>query len=169
MNKNTKQSIKNSFIWWIVFSITVLTFWLAYSAWTSITTVNSWDVLSSTKLNEIINRLNSINEKSLATAWVNFDGTSCTWWAWNECTIRDSYNINKVVRNTTWSFDLFFTINMDNTNYVTVWNIPYSWVAASVFNIWSQLNNKVNVNTGNYNVAYNSNLTLVQVFWWKTY
>lgn len=116
MNLNTKQAIKNSLIWWIVFSLTVLSFWLAYSAWIAISTESDWWTLTAAKWNTIVNRLNSINEKSLATAWVNFNWTTCTWWVWaNECTIRDSYNINKVVRIATWQFIVYFTNAMDNT------------------------------------------------------
>ena len=176
MKITTKQAIKNSFIWAIVFSITVLWFGLAYWAWTTISTETDWQPLSAAKWNILVNRLNSIDEKSLPTAWVNFNGTSCTWWAWNECVLISSYNILKVTKSTTWQFIVYFLNNMDNNYYWVIWtplyNNTYNWWALTVderisaktvssFPIW--------IYTANWSAWSDSISTSVTVFWWKTY
>lgn len=175
MNQNTKQVIKNSFIWAVVFSLTVLWFGLAYWAWTSISSVNTWDSLTATKWNELVTRLNSINEKSLATAWVSFNGNSCTWGVWaNECTIRDSYNINKVIRLSTWTYRATFENNMSNTNYIISWSAVWStntWYNSLIVSNWivNDLSyfefRTININSTLYNLSN----VMVVLNWWKTY
>lgn len=104
---------------WIVVVIGVTSIW--YAAFTNILTVSDGEQLTSWKWNELVNRLNSIDEQQLATAWVNFDGRFCTGWAWNECVIRDSYNVSRVTRVTTGHFYIHFQTAMDNPNYVMTW------------------------------------------------
>jgi len=54
----------------------------------------------------------------LARAWVNFDGTAgTTVGAEFRCTVRSSYNVNRVVRNTTGDYSIYFTTSMTNANY----------------------------------------------------
>jgi hypothetical protein len=48
-------------------------------------------------------------------AWVNFDGTTVN--AQNECTIRASGNITKVVRTGTGSYTVYMTVPMIDINY----------------------------------------------------
>lgn len=50
--------------------------------------------------------------KNQCTAWVNFDGTT------TPPTIKDSYNVSSVVRNSTGFYDIYFKTQMDNVNYV---------------------------------------------------
>jgi hypothetical protein len=53
-----------------------------------------------------------------AKAWVNFDGTTVTVvGAESRCTIRSSYNVSKVVRNTTGDYSIYFTTPMIDVNY----------------------------------------------------
>jgi len=49
--------------------------------------------------------------KNACTAWVNFDGTT------TPPTIRDSFNVNDVVRTATGKYTIYFTVDMDNVNY----------------------------------------------------
>jgi len=56
----------------------------------------------------------NLSNKGVATAWVNFDGTDCPS---NNCTIRDSYNVKNVTYIGTGTYDIYFTIPMDNGNY----------------------------------------------------
>ena len=49
--------------------------------------------------------------KGVATAWVNFDGTT------TPPTIRDSYNVSSVARLATGNYEIYFTTPMDNANY----------------------------------------------------
>jgi len=78
----------------------------------------SWQVASK----GYVDTQNSVEAQRLPTAWVNFDGSSCTWW-WgsNECTIRSQYNITRIVRNSQWAYTAYFTTAMDNTNYTLIW------------------------------------------------
>lgn len=51
-------------------------------------------------------------------AWVNFDGTVVN--GANECTIRGSGNVTKVVRNGTGNYTVYFATAMPDTNYAAV-------------------------------------------------
>ncbi|MDD5213523.1 MAG: hypothetical protein PHG82_03790 [Candidatus Gracilibacteria bacterium] len=88
-----------------------------YAAWTALSTETDGGTLTSTKWNAVINRLNSIDQKSLATAWVNFDGTVCTLGTGNDCNIRSSFNISRVRKITTGQYEVFFANPVDNINY----------------------------------------------------
>lgn len=180
MGNNLKLTVRNSLIWWIIFSLTVLWFWLVYWAWTAIWTVSDGQSLTSAKWNEVVNRLNAIDQKQLATAWVNFNGRSCTWWAWlNECSIRDSYNVSKVARNSQWYYVVFFLNAMDNWNYsgsVTCGaNIAGDWHRIGMFwwyqYDWVPINRSIN--SVNIATVYSDNLKYdiwdvsVVVYGWK--
>lgn len=56
-------------------------------------------------------KANEYQGKNACTAWVNFDGTT------TPPTIRDSYNVSKVVRVATGIFDVYFENEMDNIGY----------------------------------------------------
>ena len=83
-----KETIKKSIIWWVAFSLTVMIVWVTYAAFVNINTVNNWETLSSTLMNNIIN-----NQKDLDTrlwlinsvpSWaiIAFNSSSCpTWWS----------------------------------------------------------------------------------------
>lgn len=150
---------------WIIFIL--LLSWISYAAWTTLSTETDWATITVDKWNAIINRLNSIDQKSLATAWVNFDWTNCSWWAWvNECTIKDSYNISKVIRMSVGQYDIYFTNSMTNNNYVVnIWQLtPGSWVSWESYK--NRLTNKVSVWTINYTSWVDIEAS-VTIFWWK--
>jgi len=120
-----KNHILKSITWGIIFSITVLVIGITYA---SLPTATTWESLTATKWNDVINMVNTLDTQSsleaqrLPTAWVNFDGSSCTWWVGsNECTIRSQYNITRIVRNSQWAYTAYFTTAMDNTNYTLIW------------------------------------------------
>lgn len=52
----------------------------------------------------------------MATAWVNFDGATVD--GSNHCTIRDSYNVDYVLRVATGQYKVYFSTAMDNASYV---------------------------------------------------
>lgn len=56
-------------------------------------------------------KANEFKGKNACTAWVNFDGTT------TPPTIRDSYNVEAVIRTATGYYDVYFNNQMDNTNY----------------------------------------------------
>lgn len=96
------NTIKKSFLWWIVFLWTILFWFIWYSAWTSliadIPSQNSWDIMTSsiwnnlvTKLNKTIDNVNYLSDKTVPTwAIMAFNWTTCpTWWtaadwSWDE-------------------------------------------------------------------------------------
>lgn len=70
-----------------------------------------------------------VNHPGMATAWVNFDGTQ------NPPSIRASYNISSVVKNSNGVYTIEFETPMDNVNYVVAGvydlkNITTSYVAS---------------------------------------
>lgn len=76
------NSIKNWFLFWITFLITIL-FWIIwYWAWSNLSIVNSWDSLTASKWNELINKVNIIwNTYAPSWAVMSFYLTNCPeWW-----------------------------------------------------------------------------------------
>ena len=70
-------------------------------------------------------KANEYQGKNACTAWVNFDGTT------TPPTIRDSYNVSKVIRTQAGIYDIYFENEMDNSNYVvsgTTGGTNSSWV-----------------------------------------
>ncbi len=57
----------------------------------------------------IFDKINAIDTKSLATAWVNFDGS--------DGSIRDSFNVSGVVRDAAGEYTVTFATTMDNKDY----------------------------------------------------
>jgi hypothetical protein len=57
----------------------------------------------------------NVEHKGLATAWVNFDGTSAVG---TDCTIRDSYNINRVEHTAAGFYTIHFSSSMNTLNYI---------------------------------------------------
>ncbi|MFK7779853.1 MAG: hypothetical protein QM490_01785 [Candidatus Gracilibacteria bacterium] len=96
---------------------------IAYSAFTTINTVNTGETLTAATFNDIINnqadldaRLSSIDPKQLPTAWIYFDGATCS----ATCTIFDSYGIDRVERVTTGKYNVFFSTPMIDINYAFI-------------------------------------------------
>ena len=56
-------------------------------------------------------KANKYKGKNACTAWVNFDGTT------TPPTIKDSYNVSKVIRTATGLYDIYFAEEMDNLNF----------------------------------------------------
>jgi hypothetical protein len=72
---------------------------------------------------EIKKAINADNSPPIyaCRAWVNFDGTTVTNVGGEDrCTIRESGNVSKVVRNATGRFTVHFTTTMPDTSYCIV-------------------------------------------------
>lgn len=92
-----KETIKKAIVFWLVSSVTILLVGFAYAA---ITTVNSWDTLTATKFNEVINATN---------------GTSGTWTA----SLKWNSNPSNVDLNS-------INASVDSTGiYYKVWNMVF--------------------------------------------
>jgi hypothetical protein len=59
--------------------------------------------------------------KGSAKAWVNFDGTVAT-----PSTIRSSYNVSSITKNTTGDYTINFTNAMPNVNYALLGTSGYT-------------------------------------------
>jgi hypothetical protein len=59
-------------------------------------------------------KLGTAEQKQIAKAWVNFDGTT------SPGTIRSSYNVSSVTRTATGNFTINFNVAMQDTNYSVV-------------------------------------------------
>jgi hypothetical protein len=146
------KEIKSGLVFWITAWISILIIGASYAAFTAIPQETDGQPLTATKWNTLVDRLNSIDEKQLATAWVNFDGTNCTAWVGNnECIIRDSYNVLKVTRSSVGHFYIHFQTIMDHQNYVVTWMTWWSgWTN------WDEtfpvIRDTVNTNTSQVNI-----------------
>jgi hypothetical protein len=72
---------------------------------------------------EIKKALNADNAPPIfaCRAWVNFDGTTVTNVGGEDrCTIRESGNVSKVVRNSTGDYTISFTTAMPTANYAVI-------------------------------------------------
>ncbi|MDD5213524.1 MAG: hypothetical protein PHG82_03795 [Candidatus Gracilibacteria bacterium] len=113
-----KQTIKKGIIFGLSAGLTMLIIGATYAAWTALSTETDGGTLTSTKWNAVINRLNSIDQRQLATAWINFNGVNCSSGAGaNECIINSSYNVSKVIRLGVGRYEVQFLSPMDNSNY----------------------------------------------------
>lgn len=108
---------RKKFIEWIVQWSWLVAFLIAssivYWAWTNIPSVSDWQTLQASTLNNIIDRLNSIDEKQLPTSWVYFDWATCS----TTCTIYDSYNVNRIEKVASGKYNVYFNTPMNNYNY----------------------------------------------------
>jgi hypothetical protein len=60
----------------------------------------------------------TIYKENITTAWVYFDGTSCSGGAGlNECTMNAKFNVDKIIRTDTGTYDVYWKTAMANTNY----------------------------------------------------
>ena len=170
------NEIKKWLTFWITAWFTMLVIWVSYAAFTTITQVAPSDTLTASTFNTIITnqedlkaRLDWIDPKQLAKAWVNFDS------AWN---IRDSYNVSSVSHDGVWLYTLNFTnpINKNNSaiSIVTDWWTTTWWVwfinntsYTSNYADWD--NSKLSINIRrNDNNDYLDNRWFISilVFWW---
>lgn len=159
----------NNFKQWLIHWVWILTIiaiaWISYSAYqTTIDRAVSNTLLTAEKYNQLVDRLEEIDQKQLATAWVNFDWTNCPS---NICDIRDSYNVSSVTRNYNGNYTINFENFMQNSNYSTFlnhWDVTQrGWdILISQTSSWTRVEtrdehwNEINASTIN-----------VQVFWGK--
>lgn len=168
------EQIKKWIFQWIGIILILWISSITYATWVNITQVNNWEVLDASTINNLIDnqkdldtRLNAINTKSLATAWVNFDWTNCTWWAWlNECIIRDSFNISKVIRNSIWQYTVNFSTPMINVNYSAVAAMSLVSSSAEHPYVKNYTSTWVSIILAHSSFIDQANVSL-QVFWWK--
>lgn len=70
-----KETIKKAFLWWIVFLWTVILWFYWFAAYTNLPTQNTWDTITQSIWNDVINKINNI--------WNNVDTLSWSQlWIW---------------------------------------------------------------------------------------
>jgi hypothetical protein len=72
-------------------------------------------------------KLGTDEQKQICKAWVNFDGTTAT-----PSTIRSSYNVSSVTKNSTGNYTVNFTAPMDDANYSATSNCGSNSTAGGV-------------------------------------
>ncbi len=92
--------------------------------------------------------------KNQCTAWVNFDGTT------TPPTIRDSYNVSSVVRVDTGTYQVYFSVPMDNSNYVPTVNQVQDTGRALAYN---HNTNLVNIYTAGYIDNVGTNYSIISL------
>ncbi len=163
-----KETIKKWIIFWITAWITMLIIWASYATWTSIPTETDWQPLTSAKWNTVIDRLNSIDEQQLATAWVNFDGINCPS---NLCNIRASYNIDRVEKDLVdvWTYYVYFQTPMTSEYSISLaFENIVSWVRWH-HNEMTTTYVKIRSMKPTTDSLGDTNTVSMQVFWWKIY
>ena len=106
-------------------------------------------------------KANEFKGKNACTAWVNFDGTT------TPPTIRDSYNVSKIIRTATGHYDIYFAEEMDNLNFTINFTGKY-YVGTGGF--YSDSGNRglnfvsVNVINQAMTAGFNNDSCQVQVF-----
>ena len=61
---------------------------------------------------------NTLYKENMIDAWVVFDGTSCSGCGGSDCTIHDSFNIEKVTRTSTGLYEVYWNVDFTTANYL---------------------------------------------------
>lgn len=115
--------------------------------------------LSAQSLLNVINSLSGVDSKSVAKAWVTFDGTT------SPGTIRSSYNVSSVTRNSTGIYTINFATPMADANYTMSGSTVDGDTGtgrAFIFPLSGQTTNSLSVRVGDYNGGY-SNWPLISI------
>lgn len=156
-------NLKKWIIQWIWIILVLILSWATYAAWSLLPTEIDWQTLTAAKWNAVIDRLNLINEKSLATAWVNFDWTNCPS---NVCTINGSYNISSITKIAVWQYIVIFSTPMNNINYSAVAAMSLTASSSEHPYVKDYTINSVTIILAHTAFIDQSKISL-QVFWWK--
>lgn len=112
------KNIKEWLIIWITASLVFLLTWTLYSAWENIWKVNSWDSLSSTNWNKMIDNLESVKWWVVIPKWLvaAFDSDECPeWWSKADWT---AYPLDL-----RWEFIRW----LDNWRWIDTWRTLWSF------------------------------------------
>lgn len=152
------MKIKQAFLSWIVFSWTILTWFIWFSAYTNLPTQNSWDLMTSTIWNNVINKVNTIWNDVDTLSWkVNLLNQNTQLWVWQT---RQDVTASRVVWTT-------YTNNTGKPIVIVVrWAWNYVWLAW-----WNCIINWVSVPLAiSWNTSWADNVSWsVIVPIWATY
>ena len=107
----------------------------------------------------IASKLGNNEQKQIAKAWVNFNGTT------SPGTIRSSFNVSSVTKNGTGNYTVNFTTAMNDVNYTTVGTCNnFSTILGAPY-VSSQTINSIQISTGSISPAlFDVSTASVQVF-----
>lgn len=148
---------RNGMIFWFSFFLTVTLLSVGYaligSGWTPPSTleVGVSSTLSAGAWNNLLANFNNLDARTTslnnwtAKAWVNFNGTSCS----PNCTIRASYNISSITRNSVGAYTVTLATPLIDSNYIVTGtvegNASYNW--------WLQTSYQIPRTTTQFQVA----------------
>lgn len=163
------KNIKKWILQWIWILLVLIFSWATYAAWISLSQEVDGQPLTAAKWNAVIDRLNSIDQKQLATAWVNFDWTNCPS---NVCLLKSSYNISSVVKQSVGVYKIYFVNPLLDINYIIGWSVVWTtglYYHSLIASTWiANTTSYFEIKTLNVNgTAYDLNNVSLQVFWWK--
>lgn len=118
--------------------------------------------LSAQSLLNLVNSLSSVDSKTLAKAWVTFNGSTAS-----PSITNRNYNISSITRNATGDFTINFASAMADANYAVVATDNHQAIAAAHIYISTQSSSSFTVkfqDTGESGNVYNPTLASVVVF-----
>lgn len=152
-----KQVIKNSFLWAVVFSLTVIVIWITYAA---VTTVNTWDTLTAEMWNNLMwNYDYSTTEVNTWKKWI--DGRPIyrkvfDFWTWLPANAIHSLPLNIA------NYDRPISISYSHKNSSWNWITEATSMLKSSTEIryWYTDDTNVYIRTYDLNWAYSAILVL---------
>lgn len=139
------KNILNKFKNWIIFWLWLLfVLWVA-SAWVNLSTVNTWDSLTSTKWNDLVTKINDI--------WTRTD------WIYN-----NSWNIGIWVATPTAKLDVNWTIVTDANTFASVGSVMPNNMSYSAW--WNVVWTTATLNKWVYLVKYYMCTSQNSFTWW---
>lgn len=146
------KNLKHYFLWWLIFSGTVIISFIWFAAYTNLPTQNTWDVITSTIWNNLVNKVNTIWTQvdllSNVPTWaiMAFNLSTCpSWWnaanwinwtpdlRWEFIRWLDSWRwIDSARTLGSWQKPSIFTYHSD-WNWTPILNAP--------LDLWSNTNN----------------------------
>ena len=117
--------------------------------------------LSAQSLLNVINSLSGVDSKSIAKAWVTFDGTLAS-----PSAVGRSYNVSSITKNSTGVYTVTFTTSMPDVNYCVVSTARNTSPLVGTFGTGenTRSTNSVQITTGTFSTLYDSPLVNVVIF-----
>jgi hypothetical protein len=109
----------------------------------------------------LLNYVNSLSPKSVAKAWVTFDGTLAS-----PSVVGANYNVSTITKNSTGVYTITFTTPMVDLNYSIVSTAKTTLPLVGTFGTGENTRtvNNVQITTGTFSTLYDSPVVNVVVF-----
>lgn len=127
LKKIMKDIIKKYILAWFAFSLTVIFVSITYWAFINILEVNSWETLTSTLMNDIINNQKDLDTRMSLLSWNTWN---VTWWC--------SYWVSWWTATNCW-LSQWITCSSGNTARIITFHSPgwvWQWNWSSTYASW---------------------------------